>query len=307
MKTILRNKFSIFILLGLIQSSVMYGQDFKISELNENADLKIKDRVWTAEEKEIIATVERFLFVAGNYDLNAMREMIIEKVIVGIVRLKDGKRITTTMTIEEYFENVKTKNLRPFYEPVKEYTVHINDGHLAFVRADAILYAYGVPQSHNMDYFTLIKENGVWKFLSIAYSATPITDDEKLFNLNIFGLSYAQAWCSQRPEFVSLYFSENGSLTINNGTPAEGRDEISKVAGSFMTAFPDIVVSMDSLVQTSKGIEFHWTFTGTNTGPNGTGKKVKINGFELWQFDEQGLIKDSRGNFDAEEYDRQIK
>ena len=301
MNNFFRNHFLYLILLGLIISEIMYGQNLKISEL------KIKDKVWTAEEKEIIAKVERFLFVAGNYDLNAMREMTVQKAIVGIVRLKDGKRITTTMTIEEYCEGTKNRRIRPYFEPVKEYTIHVNDGHLAFARADAILYTNGVPLSHNIDYFTLIKESGVWKFISLSYTATPIPDDERVLDLNIFGKSYAQAWCSQKPDFVSLFYSEYGSLSINNGTPAAGRDEISKVTESFMTAFPDIIVAMDSLVQTSKGTEFHWTFTGTNTGPNGTGKKVKISGHEIWQLDEQGLIKESRGSFDAEDYDRQIK
>ena len=73
-----------------------------------------------------------------------------------------------------------------------------------------------------------------------------------------------------------------------------------------MTAFPDIIVSMDSLVTTSGGIEFHWIFTGTNTGPNGTGKKVKVSGFELWQLD-NGLIKESKGSYDVKEYERQLK
>jgi len=74
-----------------------------------------------------------------------------------------------------------------------------------------------------------------------------------------------------------------------------------------MTAFPDIIVSMDSLVTTSEVTKLHWTFTGTNTGPKGTGKKVKISGVEIWQLDDNGLIKESRGSFDTEEYDRQIK
>jgi predicted ester cyclase len=73
-----------------------------------------------------------------------------------------------------------------------------------------------------------------------------------------------------------------------------------------MTTFPDIIVSMDSLVTTQKGTEFHWTFTGTNTGPNGTGKKVRIKRVELWQI-ENGLIKESKGSFDTEEYEKQVK
>jgi hypothetical protein len=74
-----------------------------------------------------------------------------------------------------------------------------------------------------------------------------------------------------------------------------------------MTAFPDMIVTMDSLVKTSKGLEFYWTLTGTNTGPDGAGNKVKIGGVELWQMDDNGLIKESQGSFDSEEYNRQIK
>lgn len=126
-------------------------------------------------------------------------------------------------------------------------------------------------------------------------------------NSSDFGKRYAQAWCSQKPDSVASFFSDNGSLTVNSGTPAIGREAISKVAESFMVAFPDMIVSMDSLLTTSNGIEFHWTLTGTNTGPKGTGKKVKVSGFELWQLDDKGLIKQSRGSFDADEYNRQLK
>ena len=131
--------------------------------------------------------------------------------------------------------------------------------------------------------------------------------DMETNNLIEFGKKYAQAWCSQKPDSVAAYFSDSGSLTVNNGTPAIGRAAISKVAESFMTAFPDMIVAMDSLPTTSKGVEFHWTLTGTNTGPNGTGKKVKISGFELWQFDDKGLIKRSLGSFNSDEYNRQLK
>jgi hypothetical protein len=52
--------------------------------------------------------------------------------------------------------------------------------------------------------------------------------------------------------------------------PAEGRTAIAEVAKSFITAFPDMIVTMDSLVTTPRVTEFHWTLTGTNTGPEGT-------------------------------------
>jgi predicted ester cyclase len=307
MKKIFINFFVVLITLIIVTNKALYGQT--VSDMNKlkiNNDSGTDQFYCTQDETEVLETVELFLFAAGNYDIEAMSNMMTDHTNVGSVNLRDGERVINTMTVQDFFDVIKQRTPQPYFEPVKEYTIHLNDDYLAFVRADATLYVFGVPLSHNMDYFTLMKDGESWKFLSLSYSATPIPDDERNFDLNIFGKSYAQAWCSQKPEFVSLFYSENGSLSINDGKPAVGRNEISKVAESFMTAFPDIIVSMDSLVTSPKGTEFHWTFTGTNTGPDGTGKKVKISGVELWQF-ENGLIKESKGSFDTEEYNRQVK
>jgi hypothetical protein len=42
-----------------------------------------------------------------------------------------------------------------------------------------------------------------------------------------------------------------------------------------MTTFPDMIVTMDDLEiggRSSCDATFHWTLTGTNSGPRGTGK-----------------------------------
>ena len=122
-----------------------------------------------------------------------------------------------------------------------------------------------------------------------------------------FGKKYSMAWCSQKPESVAAFFATNGSLKVNADSPAVGLGAITKVAQGFMTAFPDMIVAMDSLVTKPNGTEFHWTLTGTNSGPGGTGNKVKVSGLELWHFDEDGLIQESIGSFDADEYNRQLK
>jgi hypothetical protein len=74
-----------------------------------------------------------------------------------------------------------------------------------------------------------------------------------------------------------------------------------------MTAFPDLVVEMDRLTVNGTKTEYHWTLTGTNTGPGGTGKLVRIRGFEEWRFAPDGLIAESVGHFDAADYQRQLK
>ena len=64
---------------------------------------------------------------------------------------------------------------------------------------------------------------------------------------------------------------------------------------------------MDDLVFTDEGVEYHWTFTGTNTGPGGTGKWVRISGYEEWTLGDDGLVVESQGRYDQDEYDRQLE
>ena len=125
--------------------------------------------------------------------------------------------------------------------------------------------------------------------------------------LKKFAKRYAEAWCSQDPDKVAAFFVERGSISINDGPPAVGRAAIAREALAFMITFPDMVVTMDKLVRDEEGTKFHWTLTGTNTGPGGTGNRVRISGYELWKVDNDGLIGDSLGHFDSAEYERQLK
>jgi uncharacterized protein (TIGR02246 family) len=125
-------------------------------------------------------------------------------------------------------------------------------------------------------------------------------------HLRDFATRYAAAWCSQNPESVAAFYAPSASLTINSGTPAIGRAAITESARAFMSTFPDMVVVFDELAIASPSVEFHWTLTGTNTGPGGTGHRVHISGLESWQFGSDGLIAKSLGHFDAEEFQHQL-
>jgi hypothetical protein len=99
-----------------------------------------------------------------------------------------------------------------------------------------------------------------------------------LAELTKFAMRYAKAWCSQNSQSVAAFFAERGSISINNGPAAVGRAAIAKEAQAFMTTFPDMIVTMDKVAHDEEGTKFHWTLTGTNTGPSGTGKRVCISG-----------------------------
>ena len=122
-----------------------------------------------------------------------------------------------------------------------------------------------------------------------------------------FAADYTAAWCSQTAARVAAHFAEDGSLKINAGDPAVGRAAITASAQAFMTAFPDMVVSMDSLIVSGEQAVYHWTLAGTNTGPGGTGAAVRIHGYEEWTLNADGLIQTSLGHYDQAEYDRQLQ
>src|SRR6266581_1147804 len=125
--------------------------------------------------------------------------------------------------------------------------------------------------------------------------------------LSKFAQRYAKAWCSRDPRKVAAFFAENGSISINNGPPAVGRAAIANEAEAFMTTFPNMVVTFDKLEPRDGAVAFDWTLTGTNTGPGGSGNKVRISGYELWKIDNAGLIAESKGHFDTAEYERQLE
>lgn len=146
-------------------------------------------------------------------------------------------------------------------------------------------------------------------FLSAALLLLACTPEEKPVNpdLTDFGTRYAAAWSSQDPAQLASFYTENGSLIVNGGPPSIGRAAIAATARSFMSAFPDMVVRMEKMDRDGDHPVFHWIWTGTNTGPGGTGKIVRMTGHEVWTMGANGLIEKSEGHYDEAEYERQLK
>ncbi len=126
---------------------------------------------------------------------------------------------------------------------------------------------------------------------------------DKMLN---FGKDYTAAWNSQDPAKVASFYATDGTLTVNNGTPAKGRAELTALVNSYMEAFPDMKLIMDSLVADGDRYRYHWRFIGTNTGPGGNGSSVDFVGFEQWTMNKEGLVQKSIGTYDADDYNRQL-
>lgn len=126
-------------------------------------------------------------------------------------------------------------------------------------------------------------------------------------DLTDFAARYAAAWSSQDPDRFATFYAEDGSLTVNDGPPSKGRAAVRATAAAFMQAFPDMRVVVDSVTDSGSHAVFHWTWTGTNTGPGGTGRAVHLSGYEEWTFDPDGLIASSKGHYDEADYRLQME
>ena len=91
--------------------------------------------------------------------------------------------------------------------------------------------------------------------------------------LQHFAQRYTEAWNGGDPKCVAAFYAPDGSLQINDAPPAVGWQGIAAAAKQFMTAFPDLRVELDRLVINADHAIYHWTLTGTNSGPGGTGRK----------------------------------
>ena len=139
--------------------------------------------------------------------------------------------------------------------------------------------------------------------LTACESKEPSMDMSELTD---FATQYAAAWSDQDPVAFGSFYAESGSLRINDGEPSVGREAVEHTARSFMASFPDMVVRLVEVRQEDGYVEFHWHWTGTNSGPDGTGNAVDLRGYEKWTFDEDGLILESLGHMDDVEYQRQL-
>ena len=130
------------------------------------------------DERAVQGLVKRFLIAVGDGDLDALPAMFASNANIGTSSLREGMWIASTQTFEEWLTAMKAETTwTRFREPVTDFTVHIEDGQMAFVRADATVIVDNQVRSHNIDYFTLVREAGAWKFLSASYVAKPVSPD----------------------------------------------------------------------------------------------------------------------------------
>ena len=126
------------------------------------------------DETNVKKVVEAFVEAAGDYDFIGMEKLFAENANIGGASFKNGKWHCYTMTLEEFINVLKAETEpRKYKEPISKYTIHIDEGRLAFVKANASIVINGKAERTNFDYFTLIKLDDKWKILNGSYVSIP--------------------------------------------------------------------------------------------------------------------------------------
>jgi uncharacterized protein (TIGR02246 family) len=114
--------------------------------------------------------------------------------------------------------------------------------------------------------------------------------------------AYTAAWNSGSPEAVAEFFTPDGGIVINRGTPWNGRSGVAEMAAGFYADVPDLALVCDGVHVAGDHVLYRWTFTGTHAA---SGNPMRVSGWEEWDMAPDGKVASSRGWFDADDYARQ--
>ena len=168
MKHFLRNPILLLVILCFYIISCQSNKEKP--GLTEKVLSEQKEIIPNPDEEEIKAAVEKLLFAAGNSNIDDLDDMVSDKAMLGISSLKDGIWSNSEIAIDEFFASIKKGNPKPYSEIPNDYDIIITEGQIALVRADCILYSYGIPKTREKNHFTLMKENAKWRFLNISWT-----------------------------------------------------------------------------------------------------------------------------------------
>lgn len=115
--------------------------------------------------------------------------------------------------------------------------------------------------------------------------------------------AHCAAWTQKKPDTVAERYAQNATMIMNRGEPMTSRSEIGEMAAGFMANFPDLVLSLDTVLVADHHMVYAWTFQGQHKE---SGNHVRFSGWEEWDLDENLQVARSFGWYDGADYDRQV-
>jgi steroid delta-isomerase-like uncharacterized protein len=118
------------------------------------------------------------------------------------------------------------------------------------------------------------------------------------------------AWNAHDPDKVASLFAEDATLHDAGGETASGRAAVAARARRYMDAFPDMRLEMISIEVDGNRYALEWKAAGTNTGSlegmPATGKYAEVEGCDIGEMDDNGLIRSENDYWNEAAFMRQL-
>ncbi|QMU59544.1 MAG: hypothetical protein GKR98_15970 [Boseongicola sp.] len=115
--------------------------------------------------------------------------------------------------------------------------------------------------------------------------------------------AHCAAWTSREPDAVANRYAEQTTMGMNGNDPMTSKAEIAEMAGAFMADFPDLTLSLDSVLVAGRHMIYAWTFEGHHKE---SFNPVCFSGWEEWDLDDDLKVTKSLGWYDVADYERQV-
>jgi hypothetical protein len=125
-------------------------------------------------EKQVRSTVESLLKDLGKHDVDAVSGYFKSDAVLIVSRERDGTFTNSVETFERWIKRMRENPDRdPFEERLSNVTITIDNGQLAYLRADFEIIHEGKAVSKGVDVFTLLRDGEDWKVAALAYTNVP--------------------------------------------------------------------------------------------------------------------------------------
>jgi steroid delta-isomerase-like uncharacterized protein len=119
-----------------------------------------------------------------------------------------------------------------------------------------------------------------------------------------------ESWNAHDAVGVAAFYAEEATVTDAGGETATGREEIAARARQYMDALPNLRFELQSVAADGNRFAMEWRASGTNTGSLAgmppTNRPVVVEGCDVGEFGDDGLIQRETDYWNEASFLRQL-
>jgi steroid delta-isomerase-like uncharacterized protein len=126
---------------------------------------------------------------------------------------------------------------------------------------------------------------------TVPKKSDALAEDSFKYNLSIY---IDSCWNGKNLGLLTQIVSDDFVRSLNGINVVKGANELEAHINTYIKAFPNLQITASESFMQENTIITTWTFTGTNTGEftefDATGKKTKVSGVSIIEFNDDGKM-----------------